>query len=64
MVTHLVENLDALLTHLRRARVRLGPQQKTSENGPYAWAYAPEGNRFEKWEPKVKDRPRPRRRSG
>jgi catechol 2,3-dioxygenase-like lactoylglutathione lyase family enzyme len=61
MVDYRVKNLDALLRHFRRARIRDDPHQVTALNGRFAWAYDPEGNRFELWEPKEPDRARRKR---
>jgi catechol 2,3-dioxygenase-like lactoylglutathione lyase family enzyme len=56
MINYRVEHLDALLARLRRARVRVDPHQETADNGRFAWAYDPEGNRFEQWEPRETER--------
>jgi catechol 2,3-dioxygenase-like lactoylglutathione lyase family enzyme len=58
MVNCRVKNLDALLRHMRRARVRVDPHPEAAPNGRFAWAYGPEGNRFELWDPKEPPRAR------
>jgi len=63
MINYRVENLDGLLARLRRARVRIDPHQETADNGRFAWAYDPEGNRFELWEPRETGRGVRRRRA-
>jgi predicted enzyme related to lactoylglutathione lyase len=52
MVNYRVADLDAMVAQLRAAGVEAdGPQE--TENGRFAWATDPEGNRFELWEPPV-----------
>lgn len=50
-VNYRVDDLDRLLQQLRRARVRVDDRIETSSYGRFGWAYDPEGNRFELWEP-------------
>lgn len=50
-VNYRVDDLDRLLTQLRRARVRVDDRIEESSYGRFGWAYDPEGNRFELWEP-------------
>jgi Glyoxalase-like domain len=51
-----VENLDLLLSKLRRAGVKVADQVDDSSLGRFAWAIDPEGNRFELWEPTARSR--------
>ncbi len=50
-VNYRVDDLDRLLNQMRRARVRVDDQVEESPYGRFGWAYDPEGNRFELWEP-------------
>jgi predicted enzyme related to lactoylglutathione lyase len=51
MISYRVANLDALLAQLRAAGGQVGSDIEESEFGRFGWAYDPEGNRFELWEP-------------
>lgn len=51
MINYRVDDLDALLARLKRARVKVDPRIEEFEYGRFAWATDPEGNRFELWEP-------------
>ncbi len=50
-VNYRVNDLDRLLAQLRRSGVRVDERTETSSHGRFGWAYDPEGNRFELWEP-------------
>ena len=50
MVNYRVEDLDAMVAQLRAAGVAVDEPQET-EQGRFAWASDPEGNRFELWQP-------------
>lgn len=50
-VNYRVDDLDLLLTQLRRARVHVDDRVEESSYGRFGWAYDPEGNRLELWEP-------------
>jgi len=50
-VNYRVNHLDQLLAQLRRARVKVDERIEESAYGRFGWAYDPEGNRFELWEP-------------
>lgn len=50
-VNYRVDDLDRLLTQLRRAGVRVDDRIEESSYGRFGWAFDPEGNRFELWEP-------------
>jgi hypothetical protein len=52
-----VENLDLLLSRLRRAGVKVSQRMEESSFGRFGWAHDPEGNRFELWEPPKRSRP-------
>jgi catechol 2,3-dioxygenase-like lactoylglutathione lyase family enzyme len=62
MINYRVDDLDAVLARLRRARVRIDPDREEADTGRFAWAYDIEGNRFELWEPRELTKP-PRRRT-
>jgi predicted enzyme related to lactoylglutathione lyase len=51
MVNFRVRDLDAMLDQLRAAGVRIVDQRHEDENGRFAWAVDPEGNRIELWQP-------------
>ena len=51
-----VEDLDLLLSQLRRTGVKVAEQIDDSSFGRFAWAYDPEGNRLELWEPPRRSR--------
>jgi predicted enzyme related to lactoylglutathione lyase len=51
MVNYRVTDLDAMLTQLRAAGVRVADEREDSESGHFGWAYDLEGNRFELWQP-------------
>ena len=50
MVNYRVADLDAMVAQLHAAGVVVDAPQET-ENGRFAWAADPEGNRFELWQP-------------
>ncbi len=50
-VNYRVDDLDRLLAQLRRSGVRVDDRTEESVFGRFGWAYDPEGNRFELWEP-------------
>jgi len=50
-VNYRVDDLDRLLAQLRRARVKVDERIEESSYGRFGWAYDPEGNRLELWEP-------------
>ncbi|AWM39292.1 Glyoxalase-like domain protein [Gemmata obscuriglobus] len=52
MVNYRVKNLDAMLTQLRAAGVKVEEKVEDYDYGRFGWATDPEGNRFELWEPK------------
>ena len=52
MINFIVDDLEALVKKLRKARVKIDKKGvEASEYGRFAWAMDPEGNRFELWEP-------------
>jgi predicted enzyme related to lactoylglutathione lyase len=51
MVNYRVHDLDALLDRLRAAGVEVDDRVEEQEFGRFAWAFDPEGNRFELWQP-------------
>ncbi len=50
-VNYRVNDLGRLLDQLRRARVRVDDRVEESSYGRFGWAYDPDGNRLELWEP-------------
>jgi glyoxylase I family protein len=51
MVNFRVNNLDAMLDQLRAAGVRIDEARMDESYGRFAWAYDPEGNKIELWQP-------------
>jgi predicted enzyme related to lactoylglutathione lyase len=52
VISYTVPDLDAMLTQLREAGVRVDENIHVIEGiGRFGWAADPEGNRFELWEP-------------
>ena len=59
MVNFIVDDLNALLKKLKRAKVRLDKKGvEESEFGRFAWVFDPEGRKLELWEPPKKKRSR------
>lgn len=52
MLNYRVEDLDAMLAQLRAAGVEVDDKTSEDENGRFGWAFDPEGNRFELWQPR------------
>jgi predicted enzyme related to lactoylglutathione lyase len=51
MINFRVDDLDALLTQLAEAGVRIDPKRDDAPYGKFAWIWDPEGNRVELWQP-------------
>lgn len=51
MVNYVVDDLDALLAKLRAAGVEVDPKQEDYPYGRFGWAFDPDGNKIELWEP-------------
>jgi len=51
MINFRVRDLDAMLTQLRAAGVRVDDKIDESEFGRFGWLMDPDGNRIELWEP-------------
>jgi predicted enzyme related to lactoylglutathione lyase len=52
MINYRVEDLDAVIERLRKAGAKVDDEVVMQEGvGRFAWAFDPEGNRFELWEP-------------
>lgn len=51
MINFRVDDLDALLSELRREGVTVDEKTDQSELGKFGWIMDPEGNRIELWEP-------------
>jgi predicted enzyme related to lactoylglutathione lyase len=52
MLNYRVRNLDAMLAQLRAAGVKVDERVEEHEYGRFGWAFDPEDNRFELWEPR------------
>ena len=46
-----VDNLDALLEELKKARVEIDPHREDADYGRFAEITDPDGKRIELWEP-------------
>jgi predicted enzyme related to lactoylglutathione lyase len=58
MINFIVDDLDALLKKLRKARVKIDKKGvEASEYGRFAWVMDPEGRKLELWEPPLKTKP-------
>jgi len=55
-VNYRVDDLDRLLAQLRKAGVKVDEKVEESTFGRFGWAYDPEGNRLELWQPPVRHR--------
>jgi predicted enzyme related to lactoylglutathione lyase len=53
MLNYRVKSLDAMLAQLRAAGARVDDKVEDYDYGRFGWAYDPEGNRFELWEPRA-----------
>jgi predicted enzyme related to lactoylglutathione lyase len=51
MVNFRVDDLEAVLTQLAVAGVRIDPKRDEAPYGKFAWFWDPEGNRVELWQP-------------
>ena len=51
MINYRVDDLDAILAQLAAAGATIDPKREDADYGRFAWAYDPEGNRFELWQP-------------
>jgi catechol 2,3-dioxygenase-like lactoylglutathione lyase family enzyme len=57
MVNLIVDDLEALVKKLRKARVKIDARGvEASEFGRFAWVMDPEGRKLELWEPPLKVR--------
>lgn len=55
MINFIVDDLDALLKKLRKARVKIDKKGvEASEFGRFAWVMDPDGRKLELWEPPLK----------
>ncbi len=55
MINYRVDDMDALLTKLKAANVKILGGPDYEENGVFAWIEDPEGIKIELWEPKLWD---------
>jgi predicted enzyme related to lactoylglutathione lyase len=53
MINFTVRDLDAMLAQLRGAGAEVEEKTEDYEYGRFGWAFDPEGNRFELWEPRT-----------
>lgn len=51
MLNFRVDDLEALLTQLSAAGIRIDPKREDHSYGRFAWIWDPEGNRVELWQP-------------
>lgn len=51
MLNFRVSDLDALLTNLEKAGVKIDPKRQDESYGRFAWVYDPEGRKIELWQP-------------
>lgn len=51
MINYRVDDLEGLLTQLRRDGVTILKGPDSDENGRFAWILDPDGNKVELWEP-------------
>ena len=51
MVNYRVDDLDGVLERLRKAKALVDDRVEEHEYGRFGWAFDPEGNRFELWQP-------------
>jgi predicted enzyme related to lactoylglutathione lyase len=51
MINYRVDDLTALLEHLKRNGVEILKGPDSDENGKFAWVMDPDGNKVELWEP-------------
>ena len=51
MINYRVDDLDALLRQLRESGVRVDDRTSEDQNGRFGWAWDPDGNKLELWEP-------------
>ena len=51
MVNYRVDDLDAMLAQLRAAGAKVDDKVEDSEFGRFGWAYDPDGNKIELWQP-------------
>ena len=55
MINFIVDDLDALMKKLRKARVKIDAKGiEASEYGRFAWVMDPDGRKLELWEPPLK----------
>lgn len=55
MVNYVVDDLDSMLARLQREGVEIDPKQEDYPYGRFAWAFDPDGNKIELWEPPKSD---------
>ncbi len=55
MINYRVDDLEGLLTQLRKANVEIVKGPESHENGKFAWIVDPDGNKIELWEPMIWD---------
>jgi predicted enzyme related to lactoylglutathione lyase len=51
MINYRVDNLDELLTQLRRDGIAIVKGPESDDNGHFAWILDPDGNKVELWQP-------------
>jgi predicted enzyme related to lactoylglutathione lyase len=53
MINYIVDDLDAVLNKMRAGGVVIDPKREDFDYGRFAWAYDPDGNKIELWEPRA-----------
>lgn len=51
MLNFIVDDVDAMLEQLRKAGAEVVDAVQVESYGKFGWAYDPEGNKFELWQP-------------
>jgi predicted enzyme related to lactoylglutathione lyase len=59
MVNYRVDDLDAILEQLAAAGATIDDKRDEYSFGRFGWAFDPEGNRFELWQPLADEPPEP-----
>jgi predicted enzyme related to lactoylglutathione lyase len=55
MINYRVDDMDGLIAQLRADGIEILQGPDAAENGKFAWIMDPDGNKVERWEPKLWD---------